>query len=119
MPANRFNGFTDYGVGIGLRIPHYRHIFAEKPVVEDGGIKLFTDEKNAAELAKAAGTDKSLAGYLKAHLGRIGGGDYFALLAFIQMNSAHEKALQTIRHVVRDKKRVATCLGFGPKRRSR
>jgi len=88
---------------------------AEKPVVEDGGIKLFTDEKNAAELAKAAGTDKSLAGYLKAHLGRIGGGDYFALLAFIQMNSAHEKALQTIRHVVRDKKRVATCLGFGPR----
>ena len=34
MPANRFNGFTDYGVGIGLRIPHYRHIFAEKPVVD-------------------------------------------------------------------------------------
>ena len=24
MPANRFNGFTEYGVGIGLRIPHYR-----------------------------------------------------------------------------------------------
>ena len=31
MPANRFNGFTDYGVGIGLRVPHYDHIFAEKP----------------------------------------------------------------------------------------
>jgi uncharacterized protein (UPF0276 family) len=34
MPANRFNGFTDYGVGIGLRIPHYQHIFAEKPAVD-------------------------------------------------------------------------------------
>ena len=34
MPANRFNGFTDYGVGIGLRVPHYTHIFAEKPVVD-------------------------------------------------------------------------------------
>ncbi|MDB6039884.1 MAG: hypothetical protein JWM99_3725 [Verrucomicrobiales bacterium] len=34
MPANRFNAFTDYGVGIGLRIPHYRHIFKEKPVVD-------------------------------------------------------------------------------------
>ncbi|SNT42291.1 hypothetical protein SAMN05421770_11343 [Granulicella rosea] len=34
MPANRFNGFTDYGVGIGLRVPHYNHIFAEKPVVD-------------------------------------------------------------------------------------
>ncbi len=33
MPANSFNGFTDLGVGIGLRIPHYRHILSEKPVV--------------------------------------------------------------------------------------
>jgi uncharacterized protein len=34
MPANRFNGFSDYGVGIGLRIPHYHHIFEKKPVVD-------------------------------------------------------------------------------------
>lgn len=34
MPANRFNGFTNYGVGIGLRIPHYRHILEQKPVVD-------------------------------------------------------------------------------------
>jgi uncharacterized protein (UPF0276 family) len=34
MPANRFNGFTDYGVGIGLRVPHYRHILEKKPVVD-------------------------------------------------------------------------------------
>ena len=33
MPANRFNGFTDYGVGIGLRVPHYEHILTKKPVV--------------------------------------------------------------------------------------
>lgn len=88
---------------------------AEKPVVEDGGIKLFTDDKNAAELARAVGGDKSLAGYLKAHLGRIGAGDYFAVLGYIQMNAEHEKSLQVIRHAVRDKKRVATCLGFGPR----
>lgn len=34
MPANRFNGFTDYGIGIGLRIPHYNHIFEHKPHVD-------------------------------------------------------------------------------------
>jgi uncharacterized protein (UPF0276 family) len=34
MPANRFNGFTDYGIGIGLRIPHYNHIFEHKPEVD-------------------------------------------------------------------------------------
>jgi transaldolase/glucose-6-phosphate isomerase len=88
---------------------------AEKPVVEDGGIKLFTDEKNAAELARAAGGDKSLAGYLKAHLGRMGTGDYFGVLGYIQMNAAHEQSLQAIRHAVRDKRLVATCLGFGPR----
>lgn len=34
MPANRFNAFTDYGIGIGLRIPHYRHILERKPLVD-------------------------------------------------------------------------------------
>jgi len=34
MPANRFNTFTDYGVGIGLRVPHYDHILSKKPVVD-------------------------------------------------------------------------------------
>ena len=33
VPANRFNGFTDYGIGVGLRIPHYQHILEQKPVV--------------------------------------------------------------------------------------
>ena len=88
---------------------------AEKPVVEDGGVKLFTDENNAAALGQAAGRDKSLAGYLKAHLGRLGAGDYFAMLGFIQMNAEHQRKLQAIRHAVRDKKHVATCLGFGPR----
>ncbi len=34
MPANPFNGFTDYGIGIGLRVPHYQHILTRKPVVD-------------------------------------------------------------------------------------
>jgi len=88
---------------------------AEKPVVEDAGIKLFTDEINAAELAKAAKGATSLAGYLKAHLARIKADDYFALLAYLQMNTEHEQSLEALRHAVRDKKRVATCLGFGPR----
>jgi hypothetical protein len=87
----------------------------EKPVVEDSGIKLFTDEKNAAELAKTASGDKSLVGYLKAHLARIKVGDYFALLAYLQMNAENEQSFETLRHLVRDKKHVATCLGFGPR----
>jgi transaldolase/glucose-6-phosphate isomerase len=87
---------------------------SEKPFFEDSGMKLFSDEKNAAELAKLA-SDKSLAGYLNAHLSRIKAADYFAVLGYVQMNAEHEKALQEIRHAVRDSKHVATCLGFGPR----
>ena len=31
---NRFNNFTNYGIGIGLRAPHYDHILTRKPVVD-------------------------------------------------------------------------------------
>jgi hypothetical protein len=34
MGANRFNGFTQLGIGIGLRIPHYDHILSKKPTVD-------------------------------------------------------------------------------------
>jgi len=88
---------------------------AEKPVIEDNGIKLFTDPVNAEALAKAAGSDKSLAGYLRAHIKRVGAGDYFALLAYIHMDEKHETLLQKLRQALRDKKRVATCLEFGPR----
>jgi transaldolase/glucose-6-phosphate isomerase len=88
---------------------------AESPVLEDGGVKLFTDSRNADALAKAAGSDKSLVGYLRAHIKRAGAGDYFALLAYIQMNAEHEALLQKLRHALRDEKRVATCLEFGPR----
>jgi transaldolase/glucose-6-phosphate isomerase len=87
----------------------------EKALLEDSGIKLFAGDKNAADLPLAAGGDKSLDGYLKAHLDRIGAGDYFAVLGYIQMNDEHEKMLQALRHSVRNKKHVATCLGFGPR----
>jgi transaldolase/glucose-6-phosphate isomerase len=88
---------------------------AESAVLEDGGVRLFSDPKNAAALANRAGTDRTLAGYLRAHLNRIGAGDYFALLGFIQMTAEHEAQLQEIRHALRDKKHAATCLGFGPR----
>jgi transaldolase / glucose-6-phosphate isomerase len=87
----------------------------ESPIFDDGAIKLFTDERNAANLNKLAGTDRSLTGFLRAHLSQFNPGDYMALLGFIEMNGAHEESLQAMRHAVRDRKHVATCLGFGPR----
>ncbi|HEU5021914.1 MAG TPA: transaldolase, partial [Bryobacteraceae bacterium] len=42
-------------------------------------------------------------------------GDYFALLAYIDMTAENEDRLSDMRTAVRDAKRAATCLGFGPR----
>jgi transaldolase / glucose-6-phosphate isomerase len=83
----------------------------ETPFFEGDGVKLYADEKNTASLKGKS----RLADVLRSHLDRLGSGDYFALLAYITMNDANEKALQAIRLAVRDNKKVATVLGFGPR----
>lgn len=83
----------------------------ELPFLASKEAKLFADEKNSAALCGG----KSLGDVVKTHLSRIGTGDYFAVLGYIPMNAENEKALQSIRHSVRDAKKVATCLGFGPR----
>jgi transaldolase/glucose-6-phosphate isomerase len=83
---------------------------SEKPIFEQAGIKLFADPKNARALGEG-----NIGNHLRAHLDRLKPGDYFALLAYIEMNSGHEALLQEIRHAIRDTKQVATCLGFGPR----
>ena len=87
----------------------------EKPFLQADGLKLFADQRNATALAEAAGSDRSLVQYLRAHLGRLQPGDYFGLLAYVEINDTYKEELQKLRHAVRDKKRVATCLGFGPR----
>ena len=57
----------------------------------------------------------NVADVLKAHISRLGAGDYFGVLGYITMNAENERVLQGIRHAVRDKKKVATVLGFGPR----
>jgi transaldolase / glucose-6-phosphate isomerase len=83
----------------------------ESPFFVSKDAKLFADDKNAAALSGG----KTLGEILKTHLSRIGAGDYFAVLGYIPMNAENEKALQAIRMSVRDAKKVATCLGFGPR----
>ena len=87
----------------------------EAPRIEADGIKLFTNDKNAAALAGATGSAPTLAAYLKAHLNRLGAGDYFCISAYVEMNDTHQQPLQAMRQAVRDAKKVATCLGYGPR----
>ena len=86
----------------------------EQPIFAADGIALFTDERNARTLADR-GAGASLTSYLQAHLGQLGKGDYCALLAYIERNAAHAGALQAMRRMIRDARRVATCVGFGPR----
>ena len=87
---------------------------AEEPFATFDGVSLHADERNDSELEAAAG-ERTLTGFLKAHVGRIGPGDYVALLAYVEMTPAHEQALASIRQVIRDGTRAATCAGFGPR----
>jgi hypothetical protein len=61
------------------------------------------------------GPQPTLPDMLRAHLARIGDGDYFALLAYLEMSAANDAPLQRIRHAVRDARGTATCVGFGPR----
>jgi transaldolase/glucose-6-phosphate isomerase len=88
---------------------------AETPIFTGEGIRLFTDEANATALTGVMNGQPTLAGYLRAHLDRLRPGDYVALLAYIEMNETHERALQAMRAALRDATRVATCLEFGPR----
>ena len=52
---------------------------------------------------------------LNLHLKQIKKGDYVALNAFITRTPKTEKALKTIRQAIRDKYKVATTVGYGPR----
>jgi transaldolase/glucose-6-phosphate isomerase len=86
----------------------------EQPVISTDAADIYTDDKNAADLRKA-GADGDLGSWLKAHLARSHAGDYVALLAYIERDSAHIGSLQHMRLAVRDKRHVATCAEFGPR----
>jgi len=87
----------------------------EAPIFRENGIALYADQRNAAEI----GRHNTLSGHLKSHFGRVHAGakagDYVALLAYVQRDEAHTKALTAMRTRIRDKTRAATCVGFGPR----
>ena len=83
----------------------------ETPFFREGGLALFADDANVAQL----GQHKTVADYLRAHFDRVKPGDYGALLAYVERNPAHHQLLEVARERLRDTKQVATCLGFGPR----
>ena len=87
----------------------------ESPMLEEQGIRVFADPRYAVRLRSGEVPSLSLMESLKRHMNQIAAGDYFALLAYIDMNPLHDARLQAMRLRVRDARRVATCVGFGPR----
>ncbi|MGC9270070.1 bifunctional transaldolase/phosoglucose isomerase [Acidiphilium sp.] len=83
----------------------------DEPIFREAGLALHADPHNA----EALGRHNTLSAYLKRHFDRAHAGDYIAILAYIERNPAHIAALQSIRARLRDARKVATCLGFGPR----
>jgi transaldolase / glucose-6-phosphate isomerase len=87
---------------------------ADTPILQDQGIALFADGVNADALGRAVG-GRTLDAYIAAHVGRLGSGDYAAILAYIERKPAHVAQLTETRRRLRDGKQVATSIGFGPR----
>ncbi len=87
---------------------------ADLSIAEEDGLKLHADRRTADAIGRAT-SSRTIAGYLAAHLNRLGPGDYFALLPYIECRDEYTEILQSVRHRVRDRKKVATSVGFGPR----
>jgi transaldolase/glucose-6-phosphate isomerase len=83
-------------------------------LVAGDGLTLYTDAVNAAALSAAAKA-ATVEAMLAAHFARVGAGDYVGLLAYIDRNDADTASLQAMRLKLRDRLKVATVLGFGPR----
>lgn len=82
----------------------------EKPIYEEDGIQVFANGSSSHQQKKS-----SLKEVIKVNLSKIKRGDYFGILAYLPMEPNVETQMQEMRLAVRDSKKVATCLEFGPR----
>jgi hypothetical protein len=84
----------------------------EQPVVQDGGIAIYGDQTQSW-FPRGAGS--SVQAFLHAFVDLATAPDYLALLAYCRRTEARQRALQTLRMALRDRRHVATTLGYGPR----
>jgi len=84
----------------------------QKLIVAEESIRVFGDTETC-DLLRRSGS--SLQAIVTAHLSRLGAGDYFALTPYIEPLANYDALLRQIRLTVRDRKKVATTLGYGPR----
>jgi RpiB/LacA/LacB family sugar-phosphate isomerase len=77
--------------------------------------KLLETWARERKLPQVPATRPDDASALRAHLERAGRGDYLALCAFFHRTDRRHELLSRIRGVCRERRRVATTLGYGPR----
>ena len=91
----------------------------DQPAAVSGELKLFCDSATRASLEKQGlqrgDSAKSLENYVSSFLHQARPGDYVALMAYLEPTSGCQALLQAVRMQIRDKLRLATTLGFGPR----
>ena len=87
----------------------------ETPFYKEAGFELFTRDEDAVTF-KGEVESETAENYIRNFIhSDVGPGDYFAILAYVEMNSQNVKLLESLRKRVLETKSVATCLGFGPR----
>lgn len=84
-----------------------RGFLAETPAYED--------ERYVLNSTIDFGSKHDLEGIFRALLGAVRTGDYLALMAYLPETADNQEALQDVRLVVRDRLKIATTLGYGPR----
>jgi transaldolase/glucose-6-phosphate isomerase len=81
------------------------------PLLTDGEVTVFADEQNAS-VFKGMNSLETVVG---THLKRVKPGDYFGINAYVEHTDAVDRIFDRMRTRVREAKRVATTLGYGPR----
>jgi transaldolase/glucose-6-phosphate isomerase len=79
----------------------------QAPVAEQGGLSAWTSGTGS--------DDASPVTLLQALWDGLGADDYFAILAYVQPTEVRQERLQELRLLARERGRVATTLGYGPR----
>ncbi len=83
----------------------------DSPIVTEDHLQLYADDKSQLHLQGK----NTLGEIVAAHVGQLHVGDYLAINAYVERTEAVHTILSRIREKVRNAKKVATTLGYGPR----
>src|SRR5262249_26323649 len=84
----------------------------QKLIAAEESIRVFGDPETC-DLLRRSGS--SLQAIITTHLARLNADDYFAITPYIEPLANYDALLQQIRLTIRDQKKVATTVGYGPR----